>query len=209
MRRACGPDRRRRCGAAAAARPVAAQNSNHPATSLPSRLTLVLAQARLAVHLIRGHIDEPPDGARLARRLEQHVRAVGVVHGERQTVAEAVVDVRLGGGVAGAAGSRGRRRASGARTRMRPHMLTGGLPTNARAQAPWRRGPCPGACGRIKLRACRRGRRARRLRPRARATSGLHAAGPVPACSAACGPHAALPCWSHLARPCAPAPRSA
>ena len=57
--------------------------------------TFVLAQACFTVDLVSRDVDEPLDGACHARSLQHDVCAVGVVHGERQTVTEAVVHMRL------------------------------------------------------------------------------------------------------------------
>jgi hypothetical protein len=76
-----------------------ARRQRHDGTSPTQTAANGLAPtgAERPAHLIGGHIDEAPDGASLAGRLQQHVRPIRVVHGERQTVAEAVVNVRLCG----------------------------------------------------------------------------------------------------------------
>ena len=46
-------------------------------------------------HLVCGHCDETANAAIHAAGLQKHMRAIGVVHGEGQAVAEGVVHVRL------------------------------------------------------------------------------------------------------------------
>ena len=58
---------------------------------------MVKAIAALAVDLICGHIDEAPHAPIHAACLQQHMRAIGVVDGECEAVAKAVVHMRLRG----------------------------------------------------------------------------------------------------------------
>ena len=57
--------------------------------------TFIEAVAALAVHLVCGDINEAPDAPVHAAGLQQHMRAVRVVHGEGQAVAKAVVHMSL------------------------------------------------------------------------------------------------------------------
>lgn len=63
--------------------------------TVQSESTLVKTVAALAIDLIRGDIDEAPDAPIDAAGFQQHVRAIRIVDGERQAVAEAVVHMRL------------------------------------------------------------------------------------------------------------------
>ena len=57
--------------------------------------TLVFPEAGLAINLIRADIDEPADSPGLAAGLQEHVRPVGVVHGEGQAVTKRVINMGL------------------------------------------------------------------------------------------------------------------
>lgn len=65
--------------------------------SLRRVCTLVKAVAAFAVDLVCGHVDEAPHAPVHAARLQQHMRAIGVVDGECEAVAKAVVHVSLQG----------------------------------------------------------------------------------------------------------------
>ena len=58
-------------------------------------LTLVEAEAALAIDLIRGHIDESPHAPVHAAGLQQHMGAIGVVLGEGKRIAKTVIHVSL------------------------------------------------------------------------------------------------------------------
>ena len=58
-------------------------------------LTLLSTQTAFTIDFICADIDNPFDVAGHATCFQQHVRAIGIVHGKCQTVAKGVVDVSL------------------------------------------------------------------------------------------------------------------